>query len=294
MSELVLKANAKINLFLEVGARRPDGYHDIFSVMQSVTLADTVSVRAGEGTSPGIRLECSSLPADKRNIAYRAAEIFYTETGLEPRVDITIEKHIPVAAGLAGGSTDGAATLYALDSLYGYPLNSERLSACAARLGADVPFCLFGGTMLAGGIGERLVPCAPMPDCSVLIAKRSEGVLTPQAFGALDRSREDADFTLRKSENMLSALEEGSLHRVGGELYNAFASLPYAEALGTHRITRICRDCGGYALLSGSGPSVFALFEREEDSGAAAMALKDEFDDISVFLCRPAKTNYNV
>ena len=197
--KIEINANAKINLFLEVGLRRADGYHDIESVMQAVTLCDKVTVEAGDGVGRGIALECDGLPTDRGNIAYRAAELFCRAAGIEPHVKIHIEKRIPVAAGLAGGSTDGAAVLYALNAIYDGVLDGKKLHALAARLGADVPFCLDGGTALARGIGEQLSECPVLPDCHILIAKRSEGVLTPEAFRELDRSREGVRYTGRSA-----------------------------------------------------------------------------------------------
>lgn len=290
MKKIRINANAKINLFLEVGARRADGYHDIESVMQSVTLCDTVTVCAGEEVPEGIRLECGGLYTDERNIAYRAAALFFAESGSEPRADIVIEKRIPIAAGLAGGSTDGAAVLYALNAIYDGVLDDKKLHALAARLGADVPFCLDGGTALARGIGERLTPCAPMPDCHILIAKRGEGVLTPEAYREIDRTREGDDaFLPRRAYRMLAALRSGDLDRVGAQLYNAFGALSYAETLGANAIADICRSHGGYALLSGSGPSVFALFADEKDAAAAEVAVRAAYHDATVCLCRPAR-----
>ena len=290
MKKIRINANAKINLFLEVGARRPDGYHDIESVMQSVTLSDTVTVTAGDGAESGIRLECGALPTDERNIAYRAAALFCAEAGIEPRVSVVVEKNIPVAAGLAGGSTDGAAVLRALNLIYGGVLDSARLVRIAARIGADVPFCLIGGTMLAGGIGDVLSPCHELPDCHILIAKRGEGVLTPEAYREIDRTREGDDaFLPRRAYRMLAALRSGDLDRVGARLYNAFGALPYAIRLGTADICDICRTCGGYPLLSGSGPSVFALFEEENDAVAAEVAVRAAYHDATVCLCRPAR-----
>ncbi len=289
MKKIRINANAKINLFLEVGARRPDGYHDIESVMQSVTLSDTVTVMAGDGAESGIRLECGALPTDERNIAYRAAALFCAEAGIEPRVSVVVEKNIPVAAGLAGGSTDGAAVLRALNLIYGGVLDSARLVRIAARIGADVPFCLIGGTMLAGGIGDVLSPCHEMPDCHILIIKRSEGVLTPEAFRELDRSREGVRYTGRSAERMLAALRTGDISEIGNELYNAFGTLPYASRLGADVIAATCRDHGGYPLLSGSGPSVFALFADEKDAAAAEVAVRAAYHDATVCLCRPAR-----
>lgn len=293
MSRISLLANAKINLFLEVGARRADGYHDVVSVMQSVSLADRVTVTAGEGTAAGISLRCGNLPGDRQNIAYRAAELFYSVCGRETRADIFIEKNIPVAAGLAGGSADGAAVLRSLNLLEGEPLGQDALSLMAARLGADLPFCLNGGTMLAGGIGEELSPLPPMPDQTILIVKRSEGVSTPAAFAELDRVRAERGAALaadrRAADAMVAALGRGDSLGVGHELYNVFSDLPYALRLGTDAVADICRAHGGAAQLSGTGPSVFSLFSAEVEASVAADAVRDAWSDAGCFICRPAR-----
>ena len=294
MKKIRINANAKINLFLEVGARRADGYHDIESVMQSVTLCDTVTVCAGEEVPEGIRLECGGLYTDERNIAYRAAALFFAESGSEPRADIVIEKRIPIAAGLAGGSTDGAAVLYALNAIYDGVLDGKKLHALAARLGADVPFCLDGGTALAqiaqhylGKAGYKEIAAQNVGAALIVIG---EGVLTPEAYREIDRTREGDDaFLPRRAYRMLAALRSGDLDRVGARLYNAFGALSYAETLGANAIADICRSHGGYALLSGSGPSVFALFADEKDAAAAEVAVRAAYHDATVCLCRPAR-----
>lgn len=296
MSRITLAANAKINLFLEVGARRADGYHDVVSVMQSVSLADRVTVTAGSDTANGISLRCGDLPTDSQNIAYRAADLFYSECGLPPRADIVIDKHIPVAAGLAGGSADGAAVLFALNTLEGEPFGRNALRLMAARLGADLPFCLFGGTQLAGGIGEELTPLPPMPDCTILIIKRREGVSTPAAFAELDRVRAERGegHTPRAVNAMTAALRGGDIGAVGRELYNAFADLPYARRLGTADISDVCRMRGGAARLSGTGPSVFAVFTAEVEAAVAADDVRGIFCDAEVFYCRPTREGISV
>lgn len=291
--KIEINANAKINLFLEVGLRRADGYHDIESVMQAVTLCDKVTVEAGDGVGRGIALECDGLPTDRGNIAYRAAELFCRAAGIEPHVKIHIEKRIPVAAGLAGGSTDGAAVLRALRAIFG-DVSADELMDIAAGIGADVPFCVAGGTALARGIGEQLSECPVLPDCHILIAKRSEGVLTPEAFRELDRSREGVRYTERSAERMLAALRTGDISEIGNELYNAFGTLPYASRLGADVIAATCRDHGGYPLLSGSGPSVFALFEDENDAARAMSSVRGIYPDAAVFICRPAGKNDDI
>ncbi len=296
MSRIALMANAKINLFLEVGARRTDGYHEVTSVMQSVSLADRVTVTVGESAAGGISLRCGELPGDRQNIAYRAAELFYAECGVAPRVDILIDKHIPVAAGLAGGSADGAAVLLALNALEGEPFGCEALRLMAACLGADVPFCLCGGTMLAEGIGDKLTPLSPMPDCTILIIKRHDGVSTPIAFSELDRVRSETSgvYIRRTAEAITTALDDGDVLAVGRELYNAFSELPYAKLLGTSDIADICCAHGGAARLSGTGPSVFSLYSAEVTAAVAADDVRDVYRDAAAFICRPAREGLRV
>ena len=189
---ITLQANAKINLLLDITGRRPDGYHTITGVMQAVSLADTVTVTAsGEGAGrPTITLACSdpTLPTDGKNLAWRAAEVFFTvvpSVGCDA-LTIDIDKRIPAAAGMAGGSTDAAATLRALNDLFDHPLSEEQLLAVGLSLGADVPFCLVGGTQLTEGVGERMTPLCPLPACAILVACAGEGISTPAAYRALD------------------------------------------------------------------------------------------------------------
>ncbi len=292
------KAYAKINLFLDITGRRPDGYHTITGVMQSVSLYDTVTVDAGS-CSPGeggIFLTCThpDLPCDRGNLGWRAAEAYLTamssSLGLEParvRVTVHIDKHIPFAAGLAGGSTDAAAVLRGMNELYGFPLSPAELARLGLSLGADVPFCLTGGTARTEGVGECLTPLPALPDCSILIACAGEGVSTPAAYRALDEMygrfvpgvyapHTDA------LDSMLHALACGNLRGVGDTAFNLFESavLPRHEAARTLRetMTQAGAVC---ARMSGSGPSVYGLFDGE--------APCIETGGGSVFRCHPVQ-----
>ena len=221
-AETTVQARAKINLTLDVTGRREDGYHTVQMVMQSVALHDTirVAVTQGERKPRGILLTCNLpyLPVDERNLAYRAAELFYQETDALPGTcEIHIEKRIPMAAGLAGGSSDAAAVLRALAALHNVCLTDDELCAMGLKLGADVPYCLRGGTMLAEGIGEELTALSPMPHCWVVLCKPPFAVSTKDAYREMDevsiRQRPD-------TKGMIRALEKGDYHGVASRLSN--------------------------------------------------------------------------
>ncbi len=258
---------AKINLFLEVGEKRPDGYHDIDSIMQAVTLCDQVSVTLTEGSGK-ITLICddSRLPTDSGNIAYRAAERYLAEakiTGYD--VAIEIEKKIPLAAGLAGGSTDCAGVLRCLQSMLS-ALTVDALYDLGRRLGADVPFCLRSGCCRTEGIGEILTPVPSLTrDTIIVIAKGGEGVSTAQAYRQMDLPR-----TRQSSSAILRAMERGDCSEVAALLYNSFEGviLPIHPQASYAKEVMIAEGCAG-ALMSGSGPSVFGIFFNWDDASRA-------------------------
>lgn len=265
---------AKINLFLEVGDVRPDGYHDIDSVMHAITLCDLVTVRLtpGDGT---ITLQCniSELPTDRGNIAYRAAEAYLTEAGISDYdVFVDIKKDIPLAAGLAGGSTDAAGVLKALQEMLG-ALSEEALYALGRRLGADVPFCLRSGCSRTEGIGEVLTPYPSLSrDTILVIAKKGEGVSTKEAYRQMDLPRQR-----ETSSAMLRALERRDGGEIAALLYNGFESVilplrPYAA----HAKQVMIGEGAAGALMSGSGPSVFGIFYDWDDAERAFHRLQCE------------------
>ena len=281
-AETTVQARAKINLTLDVTGRREDGYHTVRMVMQSVALHDTirVAVTQGERKPRGILLTCNLpyLPVDERNLAYRAAELFYQETDALPGTcEIHIEKRIPMAAGLAGGSSDAAAVLRALAALHNVCLTDDELCAMGLKLGADVPYCLRGGTMLAEGIGEDLTALSPMPHCWVVLCKPPFAVSTKDAYREMDevsiRQRPD-------TKGMIRALEKGDYHGVASRLSNVMELVTAAKRRQIGEIKSFLTENGADGtLMSGSGPTVYGLFSDEGRARTAAKMLSRRFAD---------------
>lgn len=266
---LSISAYAKINLFLDVHEKRPDGYHDLNSVMQQVSLCDTVSAKRLDS---GIIITCTdpAIPTDERNIAHKCARAFFEHYKLSGGTGIHIEKHIPSAAGLAGGSSDGAAVLTLLNRLYGTGADVATLCGIGAKIGADIPFCIRGGTCICEGIGEILTPLTlPKPAYSVLIAFPGNGVSTAEAFRRLDTTADDS--AGHDISDVLTPLRDG---KIPTALYNSFerAILPiHPGASGLRRL--MLENGAAAAMMSGSGPSVFGLFASPEARDAAADVL---------------------
>ena len=281
---VIVDAAAKINLLLDIKGRLPNGYHALYMVMQSVSLYDRVTAeRTGTGA---IELTCSrpGIPCDSRNTAWRAAEQFFEQTGIRHGgVRIHLEKRIPHEAGLAGGSADAAAVLHAMNALYGTALRERDLCRIGASVGADVPFCVAGGTMLAQGIGEVLTPLADMPDCTIVLAKPAEGVSTAAAYARYD---ELGSCRGQDSEAMMAAIRGGDLYQIAQKLGNSFEQL--IDTPRRVEIKSILRGCGAIgSCMSGSGPTVFGIFDDTARAEKAAAQLRTIVDD--VFLCRPEK-----
>ena len=281
-AETTVCARAKINLTLDVTGRRADGYHTVCMVMQSVALHDEVrvTVTQGEKKPRGIILTCNLpyLPVDERNLAWRAADLFYQETGvLLGTCEIHIEKRIPIAAGLAGGSTDAAAVLRALTTLHAAGLTDDELCAMGLKLGADVPYCLRGGTMLAEGIGEELRPLAPMPHCWVVLCK------PPFAVSTKDVYREMDEIDIRKrpdTAGMIKALEKDDYSGVCRRLSNVMELVTATKSRQIGEIKAFLTENGADGtLMSGSGPTVYGLFSDESRARTAAKMLSRRFSD---------------
>ena len=284
-----LDARAKINLTLDILRRREDGYHDMQMVMQSVTLADRLTVTPARGAEGQAASDLRFLPTGNKNLAQVAAAAFREAVGLGGEVDVDIQKRVPVCAGLAGGSADAAAVLRAMNRLSGAGLSPDRLAEIGARAGSDVPFCVLGGTALAEGRGERLTPLPPLPPCRIVICKPPFSISTPQLFGRVNVRK-----IVRRPDTagVVAALEAGDLAGVARRMYNVFEDVMeprrYAEISS---IKAELIDCGALgASMSGSGPSVFGLFDSEAAAREALARLRDSYRD--VFLCGPGPAEF--
>ena len=276
------RAYAKINLTLDVGAKRADGYHEITSVMQRISLWDTVTVERGT--------ECDSLLCSvpvtedvNDNLCMKALRVFFTETAMESGgVSITLEKHIPTQAGLGGGSSDAAAVLRALRTLYAPDISDGRLETLAARLGSDVPFFIRGGTQLATGRGEVVSPLPQLAAGWFVVVKPDEGYSTAEMYRRLD---EPGSVLVRNSRYMQDAVAANNVHAVAVELHNSFERVvPKDSSLRTIKDALRAQGALG-TLLSGSGSAVFGLFDDQSAAAAAAEALKKTWP--WVFVARP-------
>ncbi len=280
--KITVNAPAKINLFLDIIGKLDNGYHSLFMVMQSIGLYDTVTVE--KSNENGIFLTCSEekLPCDEKNIAYKAAAAFCKKFGIEPNVKIHIEKRIPFAAGLAGGSADAAAVTVALDKLYETSLSEFELCKTGLLTGSDVPFCIKGGTCLSQNTGGILSPLEPLKDCFIVLAKPEAGVSTAEAYAAADSTYLYKPDSMR----MLDACEKGDFEGICKYAGNVFEQvIEVAERVEFKKIMRKhgCSLC----QMSGSGPTVFALFENKEDAESCAEELKEICPN--VFVTTPVK-----
>lgn len=278
----VERANAKINTYLDVISRRKDGYHNIVSIMQTISLCDLVSIDFRPSIHTSIRLEASGndlMPTDCRNLAWRAAEKLLQRLQRSGEVHIIVEKHIPMAAGLAGGSADAAAVLRGLNALCGSPLKREELCMLGATLGADVPFCICGGSARVTGVGEHMEEIVPMPQGILLVACRGEGVSTPWAYGELDRKYQDfreSRATDKRPAFIESAWRSGDLAGSCTHFFNLFEEVVPNVQKDVGEIKRVMEHEGAIrAMMSGSGPSVFGVFSNMDQANDACMRLRE-------------------
>lgn len=278
MNTITVNAYAKINLGLDVLRKREDGYHDVCMIMQSLSLHDTITIHRLQRTNSSdrkssmepvitVRTNLPYLPVDKGNLVYKAAALFLDKIAAKDLIDIKLYKKIPVAAGLAGGSSDAAATLIALNKLYGTGFSQTELMKLAIKLGADVPYCIMLGTALSEGIGEILTPLPSIPDCHILLVKPDISVSTRYVYENL---RLTEDIVHPDIVKMKSALSEGSLTLLAESMDNILQTVTIRDYPMITNIKNKMLELGALtSLMSGSGPTVFGIFNDYEPARKA-------------------------
>ncbi len=272
--KLKLNAYAKINLYLDIVSRLDNGFHEIESIMQTVSLCDTVSICAYESAHTDIKISCSSdyAPEGEKNIAYKAAMAYLECANLNARVEIDVEKNIPSPAGMAGGSADAAAVLRGLNEIFGR-ISDEELLKLSANVGSDVPFCVHGGTSVVGGRGEKLTGCDPIADCFMVVACGKDKMPTPLAFKMLDDKYGDFSQIEHNMSDFVSKLT--NIKEMPSAMYNIFEQVTPLLCPSVEEIKHLMRACGALgAMMSGSGPSVFGIFDDEMKANEASNNIK--------------------
>lgn len=281
MDQVVLNAYGKVNLGLDVTGRRPDGYHLVRMIMQTVDVYDVITV--SKNREGAILLTCDEpeIPTDERNLAYKAASLICGKYGLAPSVSIDIRKRIPAAAGMAGGSADGAAVITAMDRLFELHMTEEEMDETALKLGADVPFCLRRGTYLAEGIGEKLTKLPDLAPCSMIIIKPGFGVSTPWAYQALDKYLEEAasqEGIHPDIDQLMAALERQDISGISANMGNILELVVARRYPEISEIKEKLYKLGALkALMSGSGPTVFGIFTDRNAADNAFFHLGEDY-----------------
>jgi len=284
MTTLYESAFAKINLTLDVLGLRSDGYHAIKSVMQTVSLCDDIEIDVGTGKPWCIKCEVEGVPLDERNLAWKAAKVFFEQTGIYPDgIEIRMGKRIPSQAGLGGGSSDAAAVFRALNRHYGMPMTMQELADLSAEVGSDVPFCVLGGTVMVEGRGEFVRSLTAMPKCYIVICKPEFPVSTP----ALYRKIDECEIEKRPDNDaMEEAILAGNLTAIVENIHNVFDPIVAAEHPEIDHIKFVCASCGALVQqMSGSGSATFAIMPDRASAVTAMDKLKETY--FQVFLAEP-------
>lgn len=280
-----LKALAKINLGLDVVRKREDGYHEVRMIMQTINVYDRLTFTVED--MPGIRIQTNeaSVPSDESNLVYKAAFLLMDEFEIKKGLSIYLEKNIPVAAGMAGGSSDAAAAMKAVNELFALGLSEQELKERGVKIGADVPYCIMGGTALAEGIGEVLSPLAPMPDCHILIAKPPVGVSTAFVYGNLRANELEHHPDI---DGMIQSLKDGSIDSLCAQMENVLETVTVPAYPVISDIKMLMLECGAKgAMMSGSGPTVFGIFTDKKCAETAMERVKESGLASQIYLTTP-------
>lgn len=285
MDSIRLNAMAKINLGLDVTGKRPDGYHELRMVMQMINLYDKIEIIKLETSEIIIETNLSFLPINENNIVYKAAQLLMNKFHLTQGVRIVLEKHIPVAAGMAGGSSDAATVLYGMNKLFSLGMTKKQMMEEGVKLGADVPYCVLRTTALSEGIGEILTTLPPMPKCHIVIAKPGISVSTKAVFGKLRVNEIEKHPDI---DGIVEAIKAGSLTDIASRLGNTLEEVTIKDypVIAQIKEDMIAQGALG-ALMSGSGPTVFGIFDDEKKAKNAYTVLKAGTQARQVFLTKP-------
>ncbi|BCN28810.1 4-(cytidine 5'-diphospho)-2-C-methyl-D-erythritol kinase [Anaeromicropila herbilytica] len=272
MNHIKLKAFAKINLGLDVIGKREDGYHEVRMIMQTVNLYDKISLSKTQSNEITLKTNLHYLPTNENNLVYKAAKMLLDEFEINQGVFINLEKKIPVAAGMAGGSADAATTMVGINKLFDLSLSKKDLMDRAVKLGADVPYCLLRGTALSEGIGEVLTPLPAMPKCHVLIAKPGINVSTKFVYDNLNIERIEKHPDI---DGMIQAIKDQDLYQVTSKLSNVLETVTIKEYPVINEIKKQMIEMGALnSIMSGSGPTVFGIFDNYNKASKAFYKLK--------------------
>lgn len=291
MKEIKLKAMAKINLGLDVTRKREDGYHEVRMIMQSINMYDQIRLSPLEEPQIRVKTNVSFLPVNEDNLVYKAAKLLMDEFQVKGGVDIHLEKFIPVAAGMAGGSSDAAAALVGINRLFKLGLSQKELMDRAVNIGADVPYCVMRGTALAEGIGEKLTRITQVPDCFVLIGKPGINVSTKAAYESLQLDKISSHPDI---DGMIGDIERGDLLAMTQKMGNVFEPGIIEKYPVIGEIKALMESHGALkAMMSGSGPTVFGIFDDREKMEAAAEVLRESRLAKTVFATEVTKAGGN-
>ena len=272
----------KINLGLDVLGKRENGYHDVRMIMQSVRVHDKIFLGKVRKSGIFVRTNRAYLPTDDNNLVYKAAKLLIDEFGIEDGIEIDLKKYIPVAAGMAGGSSDAAAVLYGMNRMYGLNLNEEQLCERGVTIGADVPFCIKRGTFLSEGIGEILTPIKGMPPCHIVIAKPAISVSTKHVYETLDMTEEIEHPDI---DGMILALNEGDLKKLAGLMSNVLETVTGKDYPIIGQIEEYMKSHGALgAIMSGSGPTVFGIYDDKTAAEKTYDGLKENHMAKQIYL----------
>ena len=283
--KITRKAYAKINLGLDVIGKRDDGYHLVKMIMQNVDIYDTLTFEENASGEITLRANSETIPTDGSNLICKVANQLKEEFGVKAGADITLEKRIPVAAGMAGGSTDGAAAYLALNELWGLGLSKEGLCKRAVKLGADIPYCIIGGTALSEGIGEELTALKDAPEFYLVVAKPAIAVSTGWVYTELDSHEIERHPDI---DGIRAAIESGDVKGMCDKIHNVLEPVTTGKYSVIKDIEKLLEENGAYrAFMTGSGPTVFAVYEREEDARKGYEAVKESGLAPELFLTKP-------